>query len=396
MLGTVLAPELVLAKAMDNLCGSRKMTKSMRAFAREDNVQWTTTHSLYADMGGFAISYGGADLEKSVTLQIAMMFPAAERHEPVGISGTGETPGSNSRTILGDYAQKAWEIKWWRENTEVVQSFMDGRVTQYNLIHLSAVEILRLRAANKIRLPPITEDDINDKSKSDTFAKAIAVGQILWNTVQIIARAIQRLPVSQLELAILAFSACAVIIYVLNWKKPKGPQIPHIVRRYNGVVPDAVLSCLRIKLNEAIVWEPDPIDVIKKRLSSSPIPNDNGAIGDDWSRFVGFVGASTVFGALHVVAWNFAFPTRIEQIIWRATSIYITSAVPLMSISFLLTHSTSFYVLFPALYDWIELLLVVSYIPARLFLLVEIFRTMFFLPPETFISTWSANIPHLS
>jgi hypothetical protein len=39
-------------------------------------------------------------------------------------------------------------------------------------------------------------------------------------------------------------------------------------------------------------------------------------------------------------------------------------------------------------------ILVFMYITARLVLLVETFRTLFFLPPLAFVSTWTANIPH--
>jgi hypothetical protein len=36
------------------------------------------------------------------------------------------------------------------------------------------------------------------------------------------------------------------------------------------------------------------------------------------------------------------------------------------------------------------------YILARLYLLVETFRTLVFLPPDAFISTWVSNIPNVS
>jgi hypothetical protein len=41
-------------------------------------------------------------------------------------------------------------------------------------------------------------------------------------------------------------------------------------------------------------------------------------------------------------------------------------------------------------------ILVFVYITARLVLLVETFRTLFFLPPLAFVSTWTADIPHFS
>ena len=34
------------------------------------------------------------------------------------------------------------------------------------------------------------------------------------------------------------------------------------------------------------------------------------------------------------------------------------------------------------------------YVLARLFLMVEIFRSLLFLPPEAFIDTWSGSFPH--
>jgi hypothetical protein len=38
-------------------------------------------------------------------------------------------------------------------------------------------------------------------------------------------------------------------------------------------------------------------------------------------------------------------------------------------------------------------LFVIPYIAARLFILVEIFRTFFFLSLEAFINTWAGNFP---
>ena len=47
---------------------------------------------------------------------------------------------------------------------------------------------------------------------------------------------------------------------------------------------------------------------------------------------------------------------------------------------------------------WIGLLVVLCslYLLARLYLLVEVFRTLCFLPPDAYISTWAANIPHIA
>jgi hypothetical protein len=33
-----------------------------------------------------------------------------------------------------------------------------------------------------------------------------------------------------------------------------------------------------------------------------------------------------IFGGIHCIAWSFSFPTHVEQILWRASSITIISA----------------------------------------------------------------------
>jgi hypothetical protein len=38
----------------------------------------------------------------------------------------------------------------------------------------------------------------------------------------------------------------------------------------------------------------------------------------------------------------------------------------------------------------------IVYVLARLFLIVEMFRILCFLPPDAYLSTWATNIPHLA
>jgi hypothetical protein len=41
-------------------------------------------------------------------------------------------------------------------------------------------------------------------------------------------------------------------------------------------------------------------------------------------------------------------------------------------------------------------LFLILYVVARLYLLVEIFRTLFFLLPSAYVSTWATNVPHVA
>ncbi|KAJ4019515.1 hypothetical protein NW766_003249 [Fusarium irregulare] len=70
------------------------------------------------------------------------------------------------------------------------------------------------------------KDDIEDKSKADSFVKSIAVFQIAWLVLNVIARAIKKLPITQLEIATIAFALMAILTYATNWWKPKDVSRP--------------------------------------------------------------------------------------------------------------------------------------------------------------------------
>ena len=69
-----------------------------------------------------------------------------------------------------------------------------------------------------------TEKEINDLSKADAFTKAFACIQSGWLIIQIIVRVSVGLPITQLELATMAFVACALTMYLLWWRKPFGVE----------------------------------------------------------------------------------------------------------------------------------------------------------------------------
>ncbi|KAI9652224.1 MAG: hypothetical protein M1831_007133 [Alyxoria varia] len=66
---------------------------------------------------------------------------------------------------------------------------------------VTAQQIHYLVEKKYIPIPNITRNEIWDKSKADLFAKFVAVLQSGWFVIQIVARAIQGLPISLLELS---------------------------------------------------------------------------------------------------------------------------------------------------------------------------------------------------
>lgn len=85
--------------------------------------------------------------------------------------------------------------------------------------------------AGIIRYSDFTDRDVEDRAKSDSFAKAFAVLQSTWFLCNVIARWAYHLPVSPIELATVAYVACGILIYVVWWYKPQDINIPIIVYR---------------------------------------------------------------------------------------------------------------------------------------------------------------------
>ena len=85
-------------------------------------------------------------------------------------------------------------------------------------------DLMSLVQTNKIRFPSLTQADIEDKSKADGMAKGIAILQATWFLTQCIARAAEKLPVTELEVVTLALSSLSIMIYLLWWEKPMDVQ----------------------------------------------------------------------------------------------------------------------------------------------------------------------------
>ena len=71
-----------------------------------------------------------------------------------------------------------------------------------------------------------TEEEINDRGKSDWLAKSLVLLQTSWFVMQCIARAIEHLPITHLEIVTLAYAAMNFVIYIFWWNKPLNVNRP--------------------------------------------------------------------------------------------------------------------------------------------------------------------------
>lgn len=94
---------------------------------------------------------------------------------------------------------------------------------------LTASVFYEVMDAGIIDFPSISKAEINDRSKSDLLNKAIASMQITWFIIQVIARLIQGLSISQLELTTTALAVINVTMYFFWLQKPFDVHYPVVI-----------------------------------------------------------------------------------------------------------------------------------------------------------------------
>lgn len=319
-------------------------------------------------------------------------------------------------------------------------------------------------------LPAVAEDDLDDRNKGDIPVLVVALFQILWFALQLIARLCQRKATSQLEIMAFSFAAVTAVTYALLWDKPKGmtssmtvmadvhAQTPANVTRLAllgpsalfpkaflvkaltrfhepGISPHSALSrpldslssgvllvllkyvrrlCIYIYLGLLRYWDSLPPGVLEllKYVDRLCISDFNIHIDHDLNRAKARASSTTYFlatcslslvcfGGLHLIAWDFVFPSPVERWLWLASSI-ATMAVPFYAIYYHQLSNTGWgrklldrqHILREMLLS-LPISLTIVFVLARAFILVEVFRSLAFLPPGAFETSWPANLPHI-
>ncbi|KAE9368936.1 hypothetical protein N431DRAFT_561241 [Stipitochalara longipes BDJ] len=420
MIITILAPEVMIAKGWSDLVAAKNIDQALRVQAAKDGVPWTLTHTFFANMGGFVIRvsqpYDPSHLRSAIGSDTASAEGTDSDVELVqlelaqsitSLNTLDTTRATHTRSVTQTASIEASSITTSEHSTSSASAPEGLALSPPTSYHLVAKDIINLREAGQLsKLPHITQDEINDKSKSNTLVKTIAVTQILWMIVQIPFRAAQRLAVTPLEVSVVAFSVCAIIIYFLNWQKPKDVKIAYALLHLPGELPPEMVRVLREPRGSTYVFglfRAFPFVSVTIR-PGAPIPNDfeygdvNDPKEDNWQILVGLLLGCVIFGGIHVAAWAFDFPTRIEVILWRAASSWCAGFAIVCNI-FTVFIGDGLFKCFGLNKRWFDrafALLVCSYILGRLILLVEMFRSLLFLPPSAFMATSASNIPHVA
>jgi hypothetical protein len=437
MIVMFVAPEGWTSLCALKMFTARHNNKILKDLAKEQRVPWSHTHTVFADMGGFAICFSDREV-----------YPTPE-HDPVLLDDFQNSVSTNYRRVKeGKISQimkslrresdfvKRFELKqrlffgWfgqlqWKQHekhVKIAHSIKEklsekDNVAGWKLQNLAALsgdiwvldsaQLIAAVEGGIVNLPNITKKELDDRSKSDALVKFLAILQVLWLVIQLAARKYYGLVSTPFEVGTVALSASAVILYIIEWHKPKDVHAPIYIRA--NKLDGSQEAEDRFKNTFYDVFETAPYPVVPFSIIPTKVyhvpncvfhwtPKDHGDHFKVWVQG-GFITGITIlsFGGIHLFAWNFQFPTGVEQMLWRICAI----GAILLPIPVAIAHSpftsqrvndmSSFTI---RLMESIQIPFAVFYALARLFLIVESVRSLYFLPAEAFVSTWSANFPH--
>ena len=254
-----------------------------------------------------------------------------------------------------------------------------------------------------------TEAEIKDKGKSDWLAKSLVLLQTSWFVMQCIARAIEHLPVTHLEIITLAYAAMNFVIYVFWWNKPLNVDRPVRVFRKSSV--EETISEARRLVSET---NSDGFNTILGFIISDQDGTVNLSREDRvprfWANSTGnsfliadliMLGVGVCFGAIHCIAWHFSFPTHAELSIWRISTVammVVPFYIPLTLLLAKWLEDTDFET--TEIIGGISILSIfpagLLYIVARVFTLALAFTSLRDLPHGAFDTVhWTTFIPHV-
>jgi hypothetical protein len=212
--------------------------------------------------------------------------------------------------------------------------------------------------------PDIIAEEITDRSKADTLVKGLVILQTGWFIIQCIARGVEHLPITKIELVTVAFALLNLVTYGLWWKKPLNVRRPFRVRKKPGQdckggedvggsdrVVDESKDAVQVEGGEgergssrvdeskvdwrSILMTLSPV-VMAGRMAghvddnipdgATRVPTFYAGTTEDerWDAITFGTIIATLFGAIHCIGWTFQFQSPTEHMLWRRSSIAIT------------------------------------------------------------------------
>ncbi|KAF7984844.1 hypothetical protein HWV62_10795 [Athelia sp. TMB] len=273
--------------------------------------------------------------------------------------------------------------------------FYDKNGPRHPVSPAAAVELVR-----RGHLVAPTRDELANQSKGDVLSKGVAILQTLWFVMQCIARRIEHLPITNLEVMTLAYTVITVAMYIVWWDKPL--NVSCAVRVPEEEVEEEEVEEYGSVWDRILTYVIGMLDQQVDLRQCTRVPTfwaGNRHIGNDViiADVIALL-VAMVFGAVHCIAWFDSSQSHLEQQLWRAAAIAIISTpaalVMILFLVSLLGVLSDDFVIFAMASSYVLVALV--YAAARLALIVLSFTSLHMLPVAAFQTVqWTTLVPHI-
>ena len=277
--------------------------------------------------------------------------------------------------------------------------------------------------------------DIIDPAESSGLSKVLLIIQVGWFCTSCVSRLFQHLSLSLLEVSTAAHAFCTIMTYFVLWSKPMNVAAPTLLTGKEAEEVYALLKCSDDEYETALGMSkgsaqgdsssPEPRVLAKIELAANALRRSSFSVRPpepcfeehhslmvprdvlDWSyrRALVLPIATAIspilYGPIHFLAWNGNFPTPLERLLWRISSIVATSS-GLVSVCVLfllsrLNHLLGYKFRLDILANILSVVINGVHVLASGFLLVESFRQLLFLDPTAYeLPSWANYWPHIS
>jgi hypothetical protein len=253
-----------------------------------------------------------------------------------------------------------------------------------------------------------TEGELQDRGKSDWLTKLIVLVQTMWFIIQCIARWVQHLPLTELEVVTLAYTMLNFFIYAFWWYKPQNVGCPIRVYKTSTAVHkkggkqvyewEAGISGFLERPAIYFIGSQDHFVDYSQERSLPMFWSDNqdltGTTNFLASLFMSLLAAG--FGGMHFLAWYSPFPSRFELILWQVACVGLTASPLIPWIGILVGGALELSKL-PFILILASLIpLPPLYVAGRAATLVMAFTTLRSVPDAALIDIdWTTFFPHI-
>ena len=355
MVVTILFPEFIFAHAMEERSMAADALDWMRALGLGPKFKRRWWHNVIDKVGAFERGAYWPPIERvELANKATSRFSRKECHWTYTHAVFANMGGFYVTTDGYRVSTDAYEI---------VQMYVDGAIEE---------------------MPKISKEEIEDKSKADWLVKSLVLAQFLWLAMSLIARKKENLPSSPLEISTFAFTCCGAMTYAAAWHKPKDVNTSINLGSYRSLP----INAFSRQSFFAAQW------LQNHQIRLNRHYNDNMTYGNYRKRpMIGWMMFGTIiFAGFHCLAWNFEFPTPVERLSWRISTLTATFApllLPLvvneasnpLRMGYGWRNISAHYLLKP--------LITLIYISSRLCVLSLALASLRAMPPDVYKTTWT-------